>query len=362
MSHDIETIAYRYEDESSKPWHRLGVPIHHDASPQEMLVEAGLDWTVSKRPTRAPRTLPVGSGEWDWSSAILVDDFFALVRDSDNKVLGPCGKDYVPTQNYQAFEFFKKFCESGQMRMETAGSLQGGTQVWVLAKLLMTFTLPGGDEVRGYLLFNSPHVWGKSLTIKFVTIRVVCANTLAMAMGESKYGKGFRAPHVRAFDSEVAKEAELSLGIATELFSEFEATAKKLAATKVDPEVVVRYVADTFQDDLIEEQFGKSFYKMDPMKQASLLVDVNSPRVDTSKFKRTAYDAFNALNRQPGADLESSAGTLWGSFNAITYYCDFLAGRDRDNALTSSWFGPRAAIKAQAWRRAAQLAEAAGTK
>jgi phage/plasmid-like protein (TIGR03299 family) len=355
-------MSYRMENRSDVPWHGLGTPVHHDATPQEMLVEAGLDWTVSKRPTRSPRTLPVGSGEWDWSSTIPVDDFFALVRDSDDKVLGPCGKDYIPTQNRQAFEFFKKFTEAGKMRLETAGSLQGGTQVWVLAKLLMTFTLPGGDEVRGYLLFNSPHVWGKSLTIKFVTIRVVCANTLAMAMSESKYGKGFRAPHVRAFDSEVAKEAELSLGIATELFTEFEATAVKLSKARASDDVVVRYVADVFQKELITEQFGKDFYKQPELEQARLLVDPTSPRVDTSLFKRTAYEVLSAVNRQPGAGLESSAGTLWGGFNAISYYCDFLAGRDRDNALTSSWFGPRAATKARAWERAAQLAEAIEAK
>ena len=187
----------------------------------------------------------------------------------------------------------------------------------------------------------------------------MCANTLTMAMNEAKYGKGFRMPHIRAFDAEVAQEAAISLGIANELFEGFEATANKLAKTKVDTDVVVRYIADVFQPELVVEQFGKSFYKATEAKQAEMLLDPTSPKFDASQFKRSAYDVLTAVNRQPGADLESTRNTLWGSFNAVTYYCDHLAGRDRDNAIYSSWFGPKAATKSQALKRAIQMAEVA---
>ena len=361
MSAEVETMAYRMESKVDVPWHGIGNPIDHDAEPGEMLEVSGLDWSVSKRPMFAPATLEAFESfeayvKWG-GKPLPVNDYFALVRDSDNRVFGPCGKDYVPTQNRQAFDFFKKFTTAGQMRMETAGSLQGGKQVWVLAKIQKTFALVGGDEVQGYLLFSSPHVWGKALVIKFVTIRVVCANTFAMAMGGTEFGKGFRMPHIRAFDAEVAQEATISLGIANELFEGFEATARKLAATKVDVDVVVRYVADVFQPEAIIKQFGRSFYKQAEIKQAEQLLDPASPKVDASQFKRSAYDVLTAVNRQPGADFESTRGTLWGAFNAVTYYSDHLAGRDRDNALYASWFGPKAATKSRALRRAIQMAE-----
>lgn len=370
MPAEVETMAYAMKDRTDTPWHGLGNPIDHDAEPEEMLVASGLDWTVSKRPLFAPGGLTsIGPGTKyptfkDYladpdGSALCVSEYFALVRDSDSKVLGPAGKEYIPTQNRQAFDFFKKFTTAGHMTMDTAGSLQGGKQVWVLAKLGKMFTLPGGDEIHGYLLLSSPHVWGKSLVIKFVTIRVVCMNTFTMAMNEAKYGKGFRMPHIRAFDAEVAQEAAISLGIANELFEGFEATANKLARTKVDTDVVVRYIADVFQPELVVEQFGKSFYKATEAKQAEMLLDPTSPKVDASQFKRSAYDVLTAVNRQPGADLESTRNTLWGSFNAVTYYCDHLAGRDRDNAIYSSWFGPKAATKSQALKRAIQMAEVA---
>ena len=355
MPDEVESMAYRYDDDSSVPWHGLGTPIDHDATPEEMLVASGLDWTVSKRPLWTPKepTQPPGTHD----GLIGVPDYFMLVRDSDNKILGPSGKDYVPIQNSQAFTFFKKFSEAGQMRMETAGSLQEGKQVWVLAKLAKSFVLPGDDAVNGYLLLSSPHIWGRSFSIKFVTIRVVCMNTFTMAMNEARHGKGFRMPHIRAFDAEVVHEAEVSLGIATELFDDFEKTAKKLAETKIDPEATLRYVADIFQPKLLEEHIEKAFYKQPESRQAELIMSPKSPRLNPSEFKRSAYDVLNSVNHQPGADLKSSRGTVWGVFNAITYYSDFLAGRDRDNAVYSTWFGPKAATKAQALRRAIQLTE-----
>lgn len=360
MPADVETMAYRMESKADVPWHGLGEPIDHDASPDEMLTTAKLDWTVSKRPLWTPATnLSVVESNMIVSPTDLVSvlDYFVLVRDSDNSVFGPAGKDYVPTQNKQAFEFFKKFTTAGHMRMETAGSLQGGKQVWALAKLKKAFVLPGGDEVSGYLLLSSPHIWGKSFVIKFVTIRVVCSNTFTMAMNEAKFGRGFRMPHIRAFDMEVAHEAEISLGIAIELFEGFEATANKLVKAKVDEDVVLRYVADIFQPEMIVEAFGKSFLKKSEADQARLLVSPDSPRLNSTQLKRSAYDVFNAVNRQPGADLESARGTMWGAFNATTYYSDHVAGRDRDNALYSSWFGPKAATKTAALKRAVQMAE-----
>ncbi len=355
MPDEVESMGYRMRSSRDVPWHTLGNPIEHDATVDEMLNVSSLAWTVSKRPLWTPAAV---SMEWvEGDKAMTVPDYYALVRDNDNKILGISGPDYIPTQNKQAFNFFKKFTEAGHMAMETAGSLQGGKQIWVLAKLMMKFTLPGGDEVHGYLLLSSPHIWGKSLVIKFVTIRVVCMNTFTMAMNESKYGRGFRMPHVRDFDGVAIKEAETSLGIAEELFAGFEQTAHKLAKAKVNLDLTIRYIADIFQPELIEEQFGKGFYKQPELEQARLIAADDSPKIESRQLKRTGYDVYNCLERQPGASLESSKETMWGAVNAILYYSDFRAGRDRDNALYSAWFGPKAATKSQAMRRALQIAD-----
>jgi phage/plasmid-like protein (TIGR03299 family) len=363
MAHEVETMAYRQETVADIPWHGLGKSINHDVTPVEMLVEAELNWTVSKRPLYTPMVVN-GTASTSLEAFITaggrtlqLSDYFALVRDSDNKVFGPAGKDYVPIQNEQAFNFFRKFTDAGHMRMETAGALQEGRQVWVLAKLKKSFILPGDDEVKGYLLLSSPHIWGKSFVIKFVTIRVVCMNTLTMAMNESQYGKGFRMPHIRAFDGQVEHEAQVSLGIATELFEGFEATANKLSKTKVNEDVMVRYLADIYQPELIGEYFGKSYFKKNEAEQAKLLVDPTSPKIKGDQLKRTPYEVLRTLDYAPGATADSAKGTLWGIFNATTYHADHLAGRDRDNSLYSSWFGPKSVTKTSALKRAVQMAE-----
>jgi phage/plasmid-like protein (TIGR03299 family) len=287
---------------------------------------------------------------------MLMPDLFALVRDSDNKILGPAGPDYVPVQNKEAFDFFKKFAEAGSMTLETAGVLQGGRRVWVLAKLVKEFELPGGDHICTFLLFSSPHIWGRACIIKFVTVRVVCMNTFTMAMNDATFGKPFKAPHIRPFDSAVAQEAIASFAVANKLFEGFEASAKRLADTKIDGEVVIRYIADIVQPELIEDAFGKNFYKK-PKQQQALELALTSQKVDPSEFKRTAYDVFNLVNRQPGADLASSKETMWGAFNAVTYHADHCAGSDRDIAVYNSWFGSTAVRKTVAFERALQIAQ-----
>jgi phage/plasmid-like protein (TIGR03299 family) len=337
------------------PWEEFGTDVLHEASPEEMLAISKLDWTVSKRPC----FIPCLAGSEDVSQdRIRSADIFALVRDSDNKVFGPAGKEYVPTQNRQVFEFFKKFCAAGNLRISTVGALGGGRDVWVLAKLARTLTLPGGDEVEGYLLFSSPHRWGKALVVKFTTIRVICKNTLAMALNDTTYGKGYRQPHIRPFDSEVAKEVEVTLKLANELFDGFEENSKKLVAAKVQPNVVVRYIADVMSPELVTAAFGKGFYKQSELAQAKLIASPDGPNISPQDFKSSAYEVFQAVKTQPGAELESSLGTMWGAFNGLTHWTDHQAGLSRENAVESAWFGPKSVLKTKAFKRAIQVAEA----
>lgn len=366
MAPNVETMAYRKISEADVPWHGIGFPIDHDATPEEMLIASGLDWKVSKRPLIAPPspTTEIGRNLGVWPSTVYegaeyleATDIFALVRDSDNKVLGPAGKAYIPTQNSQAFHFFKKFVEAGHMSMDTAGSLQGGRQVWVLAKINASFELTGGDRVEGFLLLSSPHVWGKSLVIKFVPIRVICGNTFAMAMNTSWKGKAFRMPHIRAFDGEVAVDAAKTLEIAVSMFDDFKESATFLSEAKVSSEVYVKYVADLFQPELIVDAYGKDFYKMPADQQARVLIS-SEVTMAPNQLNRVAFNVHKAILGQPGAELESSRGTLWGAFNAVTYYLDHSFGRDRDKALYSAWFGPSSTIKSRAMAKALQFAHA----
>ena len=139
----VESMAWTGE----VPWHREGVKVDPNLTPQEMMIAAQLDWTVSKRPGYTITTPEYGE---DGMELMQTPSSFFIVRDTDNSILSHCGPKYLPVQNEKIFEFFSEFTTAAQMSMETAGSLRGGKSIWALAKLADTFELPGEDQIGGY--------------------------------------------------------------------------------------------------------------------------------------------------------------------------------------------------------------------
>jgi len=337
MAHEVETMAYAGE----VPWHGLGVPVRDDMTPEEMLKAAQLDWTVSKRPAYT-----IDGPSWNDNVGILnAEGHHFIVRDTDNKVFSACGDDYVPFQNADTFKFFKKFVSAGQMKMETAGSLKEGQDIWGLAKLEMSFELPGGDKVEGYLLINSPHVAGKALTIMFTPVRVVCANTMSLALNTE--GKRFRVLHLQAFDQDIMDAAEEALGISEVKMKEFQEQTEFLASKPAKPVIVQNYVAELFQPSLLIER-GK------------MGGNNEIPLVD--EFTNTAEQVHEAIALSPGAGLKSAKDTWWGALNGVTYVLDHRkreTERTPGGALYSGWLGQNAGVKRKALELATEYAKAA---
>tara|TARA_Y100000004_G_scaffold68332_1_gene76678 strand:- start:13070 stop:14098 length:1029 start_codon:yes stop_codon:yes gene_type:complete len=342
MSHEVETMAYANE----VPWHGLGQQVNSDMSPQEMLVAAGIDWTVSKRPAYTvdkPNCWNIvdPTGE---ASFIRAPEQHFLVRDSDNKVLSNCGENYVPFQNSEVMDFFKKFTDAGQMTMETAGSLKQGKEIWGLAKISGGFKLANSDEVEGYLLLNNSHQVGKAMTIMFTPIRVVCNNTLTMALGDK--GNKFRVLHLQMFDEEIHRAAEEALGISGAQMQAFQEQSEFLAKKQFKQQSLENYIAELFQPNLLVER-GKA---NDPSTLPPM----------RDEFKRTASAVREAVDLSPGASLKSAKGTWWGALNAVTYIVDHQTRSQQEgNSLHSAWFGSGAATKRKALTKALEYAEAA---
>lgn len=322
MAHKVETMAYA----GQTPWHGLGVKVEGVKTPEEMLKLAGLDWEVERLPM-------VAQGK---KSNFEVPRYFALSRTSDRKILGICGADWKPTQNAQAFKFFKEFTDAGDMAMDTAGSLDGGRQTWGLASIKDGFTLPGGDEVNGYLLMSNPHIWGKKIVTMFTGVRVVCNNTLQMAMTavqapgstkvkKSEKGSHFAMSHVREFNDKMQEEAKATLGLAKHSLEEFKAAATLLSKKRVTKEMQDKFIAQLLQPALLKD-------------------DV----VSQEDFGRNAQAVLHAVEHSPGHDMKSAKGTYWGLFNAVTFVVDHQLGRTQDSRLTSAWFGSNANLKRKA--------------
>jgi phage/plasmid-like protein (TIGR03299 family) len=297
------------------PWHGLGVNVKDNMTPEQMQKAAKLDWTVSKRRMSFLRA--------DGKTEEIKGEY-ALVRDSDEQVLTTVGATYKPVQNSQAFDFFKKFTKAGHMKMETAGSLWGGRYVWALARLGKDFSVGKTDEIRPYLLICSPHVHGRSLLMQYTAIRVVCWNTLTMAVGANVKGDGtgFRMPHSRDFSVE-ASVAEQALGLMVQQTDDFKEASNFLAKKKAKA-----------------DEIDKFFLEVLRVKD-----DAKKTPIALPKFRA-------ALNHAPGAQLSTAKGTWWGALNAVTYVIDHETGRERATSLRNAWVGHTAGIK----RRALALA------
>ena len=311
MAHEVETMAYAGET----PWHGLGVPVHNDLTPVQMLEKAGLDWTVDKYPTYCE----VGGQK------VITEDQ-ALVRSSDNKILSVVSDDWKPVQNQEAFEFFNEFVMEGDMEMHTAGSLREGKNVWALAKVKDSFEILGGDKVDSYLLFSNPHEYGKCIDIRFTPIRVVCNNTLTLSLA-GKNDLMVRLNHRRAFDADMVKQ---TMGIARKKMGTYKDMAEYLSSKNFSVDSLHNYLKDVFP---------------------------SLTKKDNSVMSRPAEQALAVLETQPGAEF--GAGTFWQAFNAVTYTTDHLLGHSQETRLQSAWYGSNRQRKVVALEKAVEYAVAA---
>ena len=247
-----------------------------------------------------------------------------LIRETDAKPLTIITGDWNPVQNSEAFEFFNEFCEVGAMRMETAGSLKGGQWVWALAKMTDTFELFGGDSIEGYLLFSNPHIYGRGIDIQQTLTRVVCNNTINVALqGPSKNKVRFN--HRRAFDADLAKEL---LGLAADKMESFKSMAQFLGTRSYKDEVVAEYFDEVFPG--------------------------YSKKTEDKKSSKNALRAFEVLETQPGA--EYAKGTWWQALNAATYLVDHEIGKSQESRLISNFYGSNKQLKTRALEKALEYA------
>ena len=318
MAHEIEIINGKAQMAyaGDVPWHGLGTSVPADLTPAQMLEAAGLDWTVEKVPayaTVAGRQVPVGKS--------------ALVRSMDDEILDVVSDDWNPVQNQEAFEFFNDFIAAGDMEMHTAGSLKGGQIVWGMAKIKDSFELFGGDRVEGHVLFSNFHKYGHSTDVRFTPTRVVCNNTLAVALGEGT-SNFCKISHRNVFNGDSVKQM---LGIASDKLATYKEMAAYLGSKRYSDENVVEYFKRVFP--------------------------VLGPSDAKKKVSKTADVAMQVLNNQPGT--EYAPGTFWQLFNAVTYTTDHLCGRSVDNRLQSAWYGHNKNVKTKALETAIEMADAA---
>ena len=207
MAHLIESMFYLGET----PWHGIGTPLKEVPTIEEALELAGMDFTVNKVPTlfqtRAPITglnmnsMIPGNEQYEYKET----GHYVTVRSDTGEPIGNVGSKYEVLQNRDAFEPFGVIADYGY-KLETAGVIDGGKKVWILAKTPETFKV-GDDLVQDYILMYTSHDGSSGSCFRDVNIRVVCNNTLTWALG-SKVNHEYKLRHTSSITSRVKELTE----------------------------------------------------------------------------------------------------------------------------------------------------------
>ncbi|MCD8371598.1 MAG: DUF945 domain-containing protein [Clostridiales bacterium] len=224
MAANVETMFYTRQ----KPWHGLGTAIQDAPDSANALELAGLNWTVSQR------TVVTEDG-------IRIPGFKANVRDSDEQVLGVVTDRYRVVQNEEAFAFTDELLGEG-VRYETAGSLQGGRRTWILAKLPQRYII-SGDEIVPYLVFMNSHDGSGAIKAAMTPIRVVCQNTLNLALATAK--RSWSTNHVGDIRGKL-EDAKFTLLYADRYMAELGKAIDSLNRQKLSDRQVYEYIDALF--------------------------------------------------------------------------------------------------------------------
>lgn len=207
-----------------KPWHGLGTIVMEAPNSGRALKLAGLDWKVIQK------NIYTVSGE-----EIL--GYKANIRDKDNQILGVVTDRYKVVQNEEAFAFTDSLLGQG-VRYETAGSLQEGRKVWILAKLPKEYLITG-DRVSPYLVFTNSHDGMGAIRVAVTPIRVVCQNTLNLALSEAS--RNWSTVHIGNVRWKM-EEAEKTLFLADKYMNALSRDIENLQKVKLSDKKVMDYM------------------------------------------------------------------------------------------------------------------------
>lgn len=241
MSAEVETMFYT----RVAPWHGLGTCVENAPGSQEALKVAGLDWKVVQKP------IFTEEGQ-------LVGGFKANIRDRDNQILGVVTDRYKVVQNEEAFAFTDQLLGEG-ITYETAGSLQGGRRTWILAKLPQRYII-SGDEITPYLVFMNSHDGTGAIKAAMTPIRVVCQNTLNLALSNAK--RSWSANHVGNINGKL-DDARYTLLYADKYMAELGRSIGRLNQIRLSDQKVYEYINALFPlADNATEQQKKNLLRM----------------------------------------------------------------------------------------------------
>ena len=316
MAHMIDTTSKAFASYAStqREWHGLGQLMPAGASVEEWQRQAGMDYTIKRGFVRYATERDQTAQQMQ-----IVKDKVVLFRSDTLAPLGVVSDGYIVFQPGEVIEMFREWAKAGAVTIESAGVLFGGKRYFATAKLSETMCLDGTrDKLVLYALFSTSADGSLASEIRLVTVRVVCNNTLRMAMGSAAL---YRATHRTSFKVE---EAKAVVEAANAEFGAFMQTARKLAAIKVERK-------------LAEEMTLALFRKG----------QADADKVMESRGFLKVMSLFNGEAK--GATLETARETAWGWLNGVTEYFDHhVRAQSEENRQAAALWGQGDGMKQQA--------------
>lgn len=336
------------------PWHSLGQRVSEGASVEEWARQARMTWTAE----RSVVQYQVAAG-----GLLQAPEKHVIYRSDNGMPLGVVGSNYQIVQPIDCLEFFRSMAEAGNWHIHTAGTLQGGRKLWALARNGTEGYAAKGDKVRGNMLFATSLDGSLATIVGMTAIRVVCANTIRVALNGIKndkrkgVGDSVTVSHRSIFDADAVKA---QLGVAHQSFDAFMSQAREMAETPIGQDEAREVLRSIFGQPTVKNVDAESAPSI-PVPSAEQMAEGQSDFARLMGVDKLGVQTFAELMAKPlttqreqrsvpkvlelfngagmGSTAPGSAGTKWGLFNAITQHVDHDLGRSADTRLQAAWFG-----------------------
>jgi phage/plasmid-like protein (TIGR03299 family) len=327
MPDDIGEMFYY----GATPWHEKGNRLEQPANAEEAIKAGGLDWDVDLEPIQTPGNPPTAISR---RMAVVRTD---LRQGDPSRVLGVVHPGFRPLQNREAVKLFDTLLGKGERHYHTGGHLRTGEIIWLLARLPDEIRIGGEDMVEPYMLFTNSHDGTIAVDMRLTTVRVVCRNTLALAMRRGNSSHVFKRAH-RFNAASLAKEAG-------EFYGMWKAETKTLES-EFQRMHTRPFTADSFRR-LLERLLPY------PRPPARMAMDVALHRRHETAMQKV-NEAREGIARvfssglSNGITIPPAEETLWGALNSVTAFVDHQQ-QVRGNRYAYILFGKGAALKRRAF-------------
>ena len=332
MAHQLEQMAYVGET----PWHGLGNQLTQNQPIEVWAQQAGMDWRIETSDVSY-----MAKNNRGQSIIMPYEEQRVLYRSDTHTPLSVVSQRYQEVQPMEILEFYRDLTEQSGFELETAGILKGGKKFWALARTGQSTALKGKDVSHGYILLATACDGSLATTAQFTNIRVVCNNTLAIALrGQSGSAGVVKVPHSTKFDADKVKQ---QLGVSVRAWDEHMYEMKQLSQRKVTQGEAAAFFDAVFNNTNMnvtdqEEniiQFYRNVANPNPTKEKS---------EPNGRAMSKAMIMFNGQGR--GAELSSAKNTAYGLLCSITEFADHeRRAMSTDHRLDSAWFGAGANLK-----------------